>query len=212
MVVIAHLNPRSIVADGRLPEIASLLSFNNIDILCLSETWLKPQHMNSTLFIPGYQPLIRRDRPAGRGGGVAVYLQDGLTFSVLPVVPPNIECLVLQVRLPRRKLVTVITCYRPPNGNMDNFLDSLDVVINSVQHSNVILAGDLNAKNSEWFALQKTDSEGSALKTLRSATTCCSLCHLQLTTCVPLTLFYLTYSLFPSIWLTRSYRRWFFPL
>ena len=42
---------------------------------------------------------------------------------------------------------------------MDNFLDSLDVVINFV------LAGDLNAKNSEWFALQKTDSEGSALKT-----------------------------------------------
>ena len=121
MVVIAHLNTRSIVADGRQPEIASLLSVNNIDILCLSETWLKPQHMNYTLFIPGYQPLIRRDRPAGRGGGVAVYLRDGLTFSVLPVVPPDIECLVLQVRLPRRKLVTVITCYRPPNGNMDNF-------------------------------------------------------------------------------------------
>jgi len=164
MVIIAHLNVRSLMADGRLSEIASLLSFNNIDILCLSETWLKPHHMNSTLTISGYQPLVRRDRPAGRGGGVAVYLRDGLTYCVLQTAPADIECLIIQVRLPKRKLVTVITCYRPPGGNMENFLDSLDIVMNSAQQRNVIMVGDFNAKNSEWYAPQKTDSEGSALK------------------------------------------------
>lgn len=164
MVVITHLNARSLMADGRLSEIASLLSFNNIDILCLSETWLKPQHMNSTLSIPGYQPLIRRDRPAGRGGGVAMYLRDGLTFKVLPVVPTYIECMAVQVRLPRRKCVTVITCYRPPSAVVDNFLDSLDTVISSVQQSSLVVTGDFNAKHSSWFAHQATDSAGSALK------------------------------------------------
>ena len=93
-----------------------------------------------------------------------MYLRDGLTFCVLPIAPADIECLIIQVRLPRWKLVTVIPCYRPPGGNMDTFLDSLDVVMNFAQQRNVIMLGDFNAKNSEWYAAQKTVSEGSALK------------------------------------------------
>ena len=77
MVVVAHLNVRSPASVGRLSEIGFLLSVHSIDILCLSETWLKPHHMSSALLIPGYQPLLRRDRPVGRGGGVAIYLRDG---------------------------------------------------------------------------------------------------------------------------------------
>ena len=88
----------------------------------------------------------------------------GLTFCVLPTAPADIECLIIQVRLPRRMLVTVITFYRPPGGNMDTFLDSLDVIMNFAQQRNVIMVGDFNAKNYEWYAPQKTDSEGSALK------------------------------------------------
>ena len=58
---------------------------------------------------------------------------------------------------------------------MDNFLDSLDVVMNFAQQRNVIMVGDFNAKNSEWYAPQKTDSEGSALKAF---TDCHNLVHL----------------------------------
>ena len=90
MVVVAHINDRSLLSDGRLSEI---VFFNNIDMLCISETWLKPHHMNSTLLFPGYQPPIRQDRPARRGGGVAVYLRDGLTFKRLQLVSADIECL-----------------------------------------------------------------------------------------------------------------------
>ena len=124
MVVIAHNNARSLLSDGPLSEIASLVLFNNIDILCLSETWLKPHHMSSTLLIPGYKPPINPDRPARRGGGVAVYLHDGIAFKRLQLVPTDIECLAMEVRLPRRKSLAVIVCYRPPNGNVDTFLDS----------------------------------------------------------------------------------------
>ena len=85
MVVICHVNVRSLVADGRLLNVSSLVSFNNVDMLCLSETWLKPKHLSSSLLIPGFQPL-RCDRLVDRGGGVAVYLRDGLAFKKLQTV------------------------------------------------------------------------------------------------------------------------------
>ena len=108
MVVVAHLNVRSVASDGRLSEIGSLLSFHNIDILCLSETWLKPHHMSSALLISGYQPLLRRDRPVERGGGVAIYLRDGFACKRLYVVPDDIECLALEICLPHRKSLRLL--------------------------------------------------------------------------------------------------------
>ena len=104
------------------------------------------------MLVPGYQPPIRQDRPARHGEGVAVYLRDGLTFKRLQLVPIDIECLAMEVRLPRRKSLAVIGCYRPPNGNGNTFLDSLDSVITSIQRNNVVVTGDFNAKHSSWYA------------------------------------------------------------
>ena len=101
MVVICHVNVRSLVADGRLLNVSSLVSFNNVDILCLSETWLKPKHLLSSLLIPSFQPPLRCDHLVDRGGGVAVYLPDGLAFKKLQTVPSSLECLAVDVSLPR---------------------------------------------------------------------------------------------------------------
>ena len=115
MVVICHVNTRSLVADGRLLHVSSLVSFSNVDILCVSETWLKSKHLSSTLLLPGYQPPICRDRPVARGGGVALYVRDGLAFKIHRGVPADLECLVVEVKLPHRKKLTIVTCYRPPH-------------------------------------------------------------------------------------------------
>ena len=74
-MVICHVNVRSLVADGRLLNVSSLVSFNNVDMLCLSETWLKPKHLSSSLLILGFQPSLRCDRLVDRGGRVAAYLR-----------------------------------------------------------------------------------------------------------------------------------------
>ena len=166
MVVICHVNTRSLVADGRLLHVSSLVSFSNVDILCVSETWLKSKHLSSTLLLPGYQPPIRRDRPVARGGGVALYVRDGLAFKIHRGVPADLECLVVEVKLPHRKKLTIVTCYRPPHQSMNDFLDSLESVLSSVCHGDLCLTGDFNAKHSEWYSLQSTDSDGAALKHL----------------------------------------------
>ena len=164
MVVLCHINTRSLVANSRLNEISVLTSLNNVDILCLSETWLKPCIPSALISVPGFQPPIRNDRIAERGGGVAIYIRDGFSFKVLPFVPADIECLAIEVRLPHRKKLCVVTCYRSPTRDMSSFLESLESALTSIRHDFVCVTGDFNAKHSAWFSGQKTDTPGLNLK------------------------------------------------
>jgi len=165
MVRICHFNVRSLVANNRLNELSIFVSSNNVDVLCLSETWLKPSILSSTLSLPGFQPPLRRDRIGGRGGGVAIYLRDGLSSKTLKcTTPAEIECLAVQLRLPRKKRISILTCYRPPSSDVTKFLDSLDTIFNELHHENILLTGDFNAKHSEWFTGQQSDHQGIALK------------------------------------------------
>lgn len=54
------------------PKIDSIREFvrevNGLDLLCINESWLKPELPNSLIFIDGYV-LVRNDRTEKRGGG-----------------------------------------------------------------------------------------------------------------------------------------------
>ena len=54
-----HVNARSLTP--RLDEINILLQEEQLDILCVSETWLRPDVLNRVLVFPGYV-ITRRDR------------------------------------------------------------------------------------------------------------------------------------------------------
>ena len=152
------------MASGRLAELRSFVSFNNVDILCLTETWLKPKHPNSYLDIPGFQVPLRKDRVSSKGGGVAVYLRSGLSAKELPIYSPSLECIALQVTLPKRKKIVLFTVYRPPNVSMDAFLDDLDGALCRHLAPSTYIVGDFNAKHSDWFKDQVIDTSGEALK------------------------------------------------
>ena len=118
------------LADSRLFEIEILLGNHSVDILCLSETWLKPKNLNSILSLPGYQESFHQDRITSRGGGVAVYVRHGLAVSVINcVTSPLFQCLVLSIVLSQRKRLTKIICYRPPGSNVYEFIEFLDQVL-----------------------------------------------------------------------------------
>ena len=124
MVVLCHANVR--VAEGRKKEIEELARHNGINILCLTETWLKPKHLDSTLMIPGFQKPFRLDRINSRGGGVAVYVLDWLAVETLSLPSVDIECIGLRVTPPKRKKVMLFTVYRPPQTVMEPFLHDLE--------------------------------------------------------------------------------------
>ncbi len=165
MVSVCHINVRSLVAPGRLEELKFFVSTNDIDVLCLTETWLKPKHANSILELPGFQPPDRCDRPVKRGGGVAIYVRNGLAISPIKIFNNvDIECLAVQIDLPKRKKLLVFAVYRPPDQDVCAFLDALDTAISPHLHRNICLVGDFNAKHTAWFANQGTNIAGENLK------------------------------------------------
>ena len=52
----------------------------NLDVLCISETWLSPEIADSFLIFPGYK-VARYDRPGAVDGGVEAYAFCIGTFS-----------------------------------------------------------------------------------------------------------------------------------
>ena len=71
MVVICHVNVRSLVAGGRLLNVSSLVSFNNVEMLYLSETadFSNANFKDPSLMMsPG--ALLGRQPPAVRRGAV----------------------------------------------------------------------------------------------------------------------------------------------
>ena len=169
MVVVAHFNVRSLMAPGKLAELKLSSSMHEPDVLCVTETWLTNKHLDQTLAIPGYQLPIRCDRKFSRGGGVAIYLRNGLAVSRLPIdatteLSQVFEHVAIRLDFPKRKTLYVFAVYRPPKQDMEVFLDCLEKAITPYSHKNVLLVGDFNAKHMDWYQSQATDAEGERLK------------------------------------------------
>ena len=56
-------------------------------------------------------------------------------------------------------------CYRPPNSTI-TFFEKLETSLESVIDKDILLVGDFNSKNSDWFCGDNTNSNGLNLKEL----------------------------------------------
>ena len=64
---------------------------------------------------------------SSRGGGVAVYVRDGLAASAInSVTSPLFQFLVLSIVLSQRKRLTLIVCYLPPGNKVRKFTEILN--------------------------------------------------------------------------------------
>ena len=126
---------------------------SNIDCLILVESWLTSSHDSSNFCIDGYN-LFRADRTleSGKqsGGGIAFYVKDNLTcihLETYTICSPDIEFTCLKVKLTNNRPFYVCGVYRPPSGNIDEFISSLENVVTEIvsdRISEVILLGDNN--------------------------------------------------------------------
>ena len=121
---IGHLNVCSLIP--KLGAIMMLLQDQQLDILCLTETWLTPDVMPAFLNFPGYN-VLRRDRAQRRGGGVAIIHRTEITAKVLkmPASGP-LETLWAVATWPGGRPTTVGVIYRPPNSGVAASLDHLE--------------------------------------------------------------------------------------
>ena len=131
--------------------VLSLINGNvHVDIIALQETWcIKHPDL---LDIPGFQPLIFRNRKRGRGGGIGYYIRNGISYSVnvdlSPFVDKIFESLSLDISYTygdNQKQFTVSNIYRSPsptngltaNEQFDDFHSKFDDLLSKLSNKKV---------------------------------------------------------------------------
>ena len=70
-IVIKHINAQSLLP--KLDEIKYLIENEDLDILCISETWLQPNILHGLIRIKNYN-VFRNDNPLNSRGRRHVYM------------------------------------------------------------------------------------------------------------------------------------------
>ena len=170
---ICHINIQSLYLSSekvnptrKMNEIESHIMHElEIDVICLSETWLKPHTPKESVKIEGYE-LERKDRIGVGSGGVGIYISDSLPYKRRKQYELNdLELLWIEVEMGAKK-VYIGSCYRPNGQNaneveqfMANFQESLDRVFHR-NPASIIIMGDFNDVCTNW----ESDHRNSELK------------------------------------------------
>jgi hypothetical protein len=147
-VKIVSLNAQSLADVDHIISLRHLMSNQVVDLIVVSETWLKDKHTDKYVELEGYK-IVRNDREVGmRGGGVAVYYKKNVKLKVLAASPSEfdvtqVEYIICEVVLQELKLL-VAAVYKRPHR-----LVKLDTLIADLQkyytsYDDLVIAGDFN--------------------------------------------------------------------
>ena len=144
-----HLNARSL--NRNLDSIKLLLQSleHTCSFIGICESWLRPNTNSPSMFdIEGYT-LLRADRCDGRGGGVALYFENGISFKLLDNMPEISHCETLSIEVnngSKHKSTAIGVIYHPPGTPVDQFSLKTDQYIHTMSENQrqVYLMGDFN--------------------------------------------------------------------
>lgn len=115
---------------------------NKIKIIVLTETNINDNE-NQFYQINGYNSVFLNRE--GRGGGIAIYINEDLHFKNLNSNTTSFESMKLELIFNSNDVITIVPCYRPPNMNIKTFIDELDQSLNEInKKQGIILVGDMN--------------------------------------------------------------------
>ena len=130
-----------------MDEIRLLTLEKDLDILCISETWLQPNVSDQYIEILDFN-VYRHD--VGRGAGVCVYVRDYLKVTQINTNTPlmeNIEHIWLSIQSSKFPSFILGTLYRHPHAHVESF-DYISDVFKEILLRNkgksVFILGDLN--------------------------------------------------------------------
>ena len=87
-----------------------------LDIYCINETFLTSSTDDSYLNINGYF-LLRKDRVHKTGGGVVMYIRNGIHFKRRPdLEQTTLEMITIEITC-SNKSILLSTIYRPPDND-----------------------------------------------------------------------------------------------
>ena len=122
-------------------KIINTLQLEDYEILLLSEIWNIKEFENAKINGFELSQWYQRD---GRGGGVAIYIKEGLKYSKLNGIVNNgiMESVGIQVNG-----LSIYCVYRPPSGNKGIFLEEMCRLMDSNRGRKVVIGGDFNINN-----------------------------------------------------------------
>ena len=132
---------------------------SNLHVISFSETWLHDK-LPSNLFLLNLKyDLIRQDRgwsepnvdTIKKGGGLGIYINNNLNYSDsshkhLNMNSKDIESQWVAISQKPNKTILFCNIYRPPQGNVDRFIEIIDDILSDLDLAKLelILMGDLN--------------------------------------------------------------------
>ncbi|XP_073681681.1 uncharacterized protein [Garra rufa] len=143
--------------EGLIPHILDIRQdkrYFEADMICVTETWLKPNYVENAVSLAGYyfHDKSRSDAydtshdifaklKEENHGGVGTYHKEKVTLCDLPCI--NIECVMCRIE---QLNTTIAVVYRPPSYSMPLFRENLIILINEMNSlaGGKIILGDFN--------------------------------------------------------------------
>jgi exonuclease III len=128
----------------------------NPDIICVQETW---KIMDPELYcLPGYHCPMFKLRENKQGGGVAIYVKDVVSYSIIDkystTIDKVVDCLFIEIRTVCKKKFIIGNFYRTNTKytsfsekiQFETFMEFLNNVLADINVSNVptYISGDFN--------------------------------------------------------------------
>jgi len=153
VIRIIYLNARSICS--KLNDLEILLNDEKPDLVLICETWCNSDVTNAMLNVPGYfiEPDLRVDRKDttnGIGGGLIVYVKEGLMIKP-SIVNNNFNQFTQFEVLNKSKNfinLNITLIYRPPGANELNTEELCKLIESS--GTNSLFIGDFNFPSIDW--------------------------------------------------------------
>ena len=148
-----------------------LLREHNIDILCLTETWLTDEVRNSEIFLNRqYFVQSRKDRKVGTHGGTLIAHKTNLCFNQAAEIETYFDFLSCSVYFLNDIVLIILTLYSPPQNSKNRVSDtdlhsSISIVLlkleslfdSSTQKKLINMNGDVNLSHADWNTLSSSN-------------------------------------------------------
>ena len=128
------------------------------DLICITESWLKPKFTNSEVTPKGFKVIARTDREGpGRGGGVIMFLKQNIPFSKSKSLHLSNETQICSATIKNHEIYVVYA--NPQRGREDDV--KICELLEDPQNENAVFVGDFNTsdiKAQDWQNLEPNES------------------------------------------------------
>lgn len=129
---------------NKVSELEHLASLEKIDIICISEHWLRESQI--PLFTPsGYTAVGFVCRKTSKNGGAGIFVSPALKYTEIDLSMCNAEH---EIEISGIKLngLSILSLYRPPSGDIQVFFDNFEKAVKKVLKltTKIIICGDYN--------------------------------------------------------------------